>query len=326
MADEVVVRARRYSPSPAPVPSAQRRDQGGAVERDAVVIEVGLNEAAMRSQARHVAYTPAECASDATACAEAGAALVHWHARDAATGEQRLGATALYAEALDAMRASGVLAYPTYPIDVDTVDGRLGHCFALQRDHGLEILPLDLGSVTTVIWDEASRSFPFPEIEPAAVTNPLSFTLGALERGRDLGMVTTFGVFDLGGTRTLALLLEAGIVRPPVMVKFFLSGAWAVGPFPSVEALDFHLTQLPDGLDMEWIVVPYSLDDPALIERLGRHAIERGGGVRVGIGDNPMAAPDATNAEWVRRAVGWAEDAGRSVATADDVRSRMGLG
>jgi len=295
------------------------------VDRDAVVIEVGLNEAAMRSQAPHVAYTPAECATDANACADAGAAIVHWHARDPETGEQRLGDTEQYGRAIAGMGTSGVLAYPTYPIDVDTVDGRLGHCFALHDEHGLDLLPLDLGSVTTVIWDRASASFPFPDIEPGVVTNPLAFTLGALERGRELGMVPTFGVFDLGGTRTLALLLEAGLVRPPVMLKLFLSGAWAVGPFPSEEALDFHLTQLREGLDVEWIAVPYSLDDPALIERLGRHAIERGGGIRVGIGDNPMAAPDATNAEWVARAVGWAEDAGRPVASADDVRARLGI-
>ena len=295
------------------------------MDRDALVIEVGLNEAAMRAQTPHVAYTPAECARDANSCAGAGAALVHWHARDAATGAQRLADADLYGEALDGMRASGVLAYPTYPIDVDTVDGRLGHCFALHRDHGLEIMPLDLGSVSTVIWDQATASFPFPDIEPSVVTNPLAFTLGALERGRDVGLVPTFGVFDLGGTRTLALLIEAGLVREPVLVKFFLSGAWAVGPFPSEAALDFHLTQLPEGLDVEWIAVPYSLDDPALIERLCRHAIERGGGVRVGIGDNPMAAPDATNAAWVERAVGWTEAAGRPVASADDVRARLGI-
>jgi uncharacterized protein (DUF849 family) len=295
------------------------------MERDALVIEVGLNEAAMRAQVPHVAYTPAECARDANSCAEAGAAIVHWHARDEVTGAQRLGDTDLYAAALGGMHASGVLAYPTYPIDVDTVDGRLGHCFALHRDHGLEIMPLDLGSVSTVIWDQATASFPFPDIEPNVVTNPLAFTLGALERGSNLGMVTTFGVFDLGGTRTLALLIEAGLVREPVMVKFFLSGAWAVGPFPTEAALDFHLTQLPEGLDVEWLVVPYSLDDPVLVERLCRHAIDRGGGVRVGIGDNPVADPDATNAAWVERAVGWAGAAGRPVASADDVRTRLGI-
>jgi 3-keto-5-aminohexanoate cleavage enzyme len=295
------------------------------VEHDAAVIEVGLNEAAMRSQTRHVPYSPDECARDASACSDAGAAIVHWHARDPASGAQRLGDADLYGEALDGMHACGVLAYPTYPVDVDTVDGRLGHCFALQREHGLEIMPLDLGSVSTVIWDAASATFPFPDVEPSVVTNPLAFTLGALERGREVGLVPTFGVFDLGGTRTLALLLEAGLVHEPVMVKFFLSGSWAVGPFPTEAALDFHLSQLPASLDVEWIVVPYSLDDPALIERLCRHALERGGGVRVGIGDNPAADGDATNREWVDRAARWSDAAGRPVASADDVRMRLGI-
>lgn len=295
------------------------------MDRDAVVIEVGLNEGAMRAQTPHVAYAPSECARDASACAAAGAAIVHWHARDAVTGAQRLGDVGLYAEALDGMQASGVLAYPTYPIDVDTVDGRLGHCLALRKDHGLEIMPIDLGSVSVVIWDQATASFPFPDITPGVVTNPLSFTLGALERSREVGLVPTFGVFDLGGTRTLALLAEAGLLREPVMVKFFLSGSWAVGPFPTEAALDFHLTQLPDGLDVEWIAVPYSIDDPALIERLCRHALGRGGGVRVGVGDNPLADPTATNTVWVERAVRWAEDSGRPVASADDVRRRIGI-
>jgi 3-keto-5-aminohexanoate cleavage enzyme len=295
------------------------------VEHDALVIEVGLNEAATRGQTPHVPYSPAECARDAAACADAGAALVHWHARDSITGAQQLAAFDLYAAAIEPMHAAGVLAYPTYPIDVDTVDGRLGHCFALAADHGLRILPVDLGSVSVVIWNAADASFSFPDIEPAVVANPLAFTLGALARGRELGMVPTFGVFDIGGTRTLALLIEAGLVTEPVMVKFFLSGSWAVGPFPSEAALDFHLTQLPAGLDVEWIAVPYSIDDPQLIERLGRHAIERGGGIRVGIGDNPQADPNATNADWVTRAVQWAADAGRPVAAAGDVRRRFGL-
>lgn len=295
------------------------------MDRDSVVIEVGLNEAVMRNQAPHVAYTPSECAADAATCAGAGAALVHWHARDPVTGVQRLADAALYAEAMESMPTADVIAYPTYPVDVDTLDERLGHCFELVRSQGLELVPVDLGSVSTVIWDATTRSFPFPAIEPGVVANPLAFTLGALERIDELGVSPTFGVFDLGGTRTLALLLEAGLVREPVLLKIFLSESWAVGPFPTTEALDFHLAQLPASLDVEWLVVPYSISDPALVERLCRHAIELGGGIRVGIGDNPRADPDATNAVWVERAVRWSEAGGRPVAGADDVRRRLGF-
>ena len=71
--------------------------------------------------------------------------------------------------------------------------------------------------------------------------------------------------------------------------------------------------------------MPYALDDPATVERLCRHALERGGGIRVGIGDNPAAFPELTNAELVERAVGWCADAGRPVASASDVRTRFGV-
>src|SRR5437867_13344702 len=84
--------------------------------------------------------------------------------------------------------------------------------------------------------------------------------------------------------------------------EIFLSGAWAVGPFPTEEALDFHLQQIPPDLDVEWVLVPYALDDPALVERLCRHALARGGGIRLGIGDDPAAFPESTNAALVERA------------------------
>jgi len=297
------------------------------MDRDAAIIEVGLNEAAMRAQNPHVAYSPAECAADALRCAEAGAAVIHWHARDAETGAPRFGDAHLNAEALDLMRAgSDVLAYPTYPVDVP-VENRLDHVWQLGEHHGLELAPVDIGSVTVVLWDEASRDF-FGVGSlgaTAVVDNPLSFTLDGLARAESLGMVPTLGAFDVGFTRTMVLLAESGRLRPPVFLKIFLSGAWAVGPFPSEAALDFHLAQIPAGLDVQWVAVPYALDDPATVERLCRHALERGGGIRVGIGDNPAAFPELTNAELVERAAGWCKDAGRPVATASEARRRFGV-
>ena len=64
------------------------------------------------------------------------------------------------------------------------------------------------------------------------VANPLPFLLDALERSYALGMVPTVAAFDVGFTRTMVLLAQAGKLRPPIFLKVFLSGAWAVGPFP----------------------------------------------------------------------------------------------
>jgi uncharacterized protein (DUF849 family) len=161
--------------------------------------------------------------------------------------------------------------------------------------------------------------------EHGVVANPLPFLLDALDRVYALGMTPSLASFDVGFTRTMVLLARAGKLRPPLFLKILLSGAWAVGPFPTEEALDFHLRQIPADLDVEWIAVPYALDDPALVERLCRHALARGGGVRVGIGDTPAAEPKASNAELVERAARWVVESGRPVASAADVRRRFGL-
>jgi uncharacterized protein (DUF849 family) len=90
--------------------------------------------------------------------------------------------------------------------------------------------------------------------------------------------------------------------------------------------MDLHVAQLPPDLDVEWVVVPYASSDAGMVEQLARAALDRGGHVRVGIGDSPSADPDATNADLVERVVGWAKDAGRPVAEPKAVRARLGIG
>ena len=124
------------------------------MDNDAVIIEAAINEGALRRDNPHVPYSPHECARDAIAIVEAGATFAHWHARDERTG-QGLGADiAAYAAAWIEMRAASLLAYPTYPNDppLDAA-ARLAHCLALARDHGMEMVPLDLGTVHQVQWD-----------------------------------------------------------------------------------------------------------------------------------------------------------------------------
>ncbi|MEY2434281.1 MAG: hypothetical protein QOC92_4006 [Acidimicrobiaceae bacterium] len=48
-----------------------------------------------------------------------------------------------------------------------------------------------------------------------------------------------------------------------MLLKIFLSGDLAMGPEPSEDALDLHLRQLPAGVDVEWIAVPYAIADPS---------------------------------------------------------------
>ncbi len=107
--------------------------------------------------------------------------------------------------------------------------------------------------------------------------------------------------------------------------KIFLMGSWAVGPEPTEAALEFFVRQIPDDLDVEWMAVPYTIEDAALVERLCRCALALGGGIRVGVGDNPAADRDRTNAQLVEAAAGWVAESGRPLATAADVRARFAL-
>lgn len=295
------------------------------MEHDAVIIEVGLNEAISRATHPNVPQTPEECAADARRCADSGAALVHWHAIDD-EGRQQLADADLYGAALDAMEGC-VLAYPSYPIDVpDTVADRIGHCLELRARHGMEIAPVDVATVNIVVADGDGRAIapfePVPGFE--VIRNSLPFVTSAVAAYRTVGLVPTLAVFDVGSTRTIGALARAGLLDQPALLKIFLWESPLIGPVPSVAALDLHLAQLPPEIDVEWIVVPYGMTDPDAFEELARAALERGGGVRIGIGDSPHAFPDLTNAELVERVGRWAADAGRPVASVGAVRRRVG--
>ena len=139
------------------------------------------------------------------------------------------------------------------------------------------------------------------------------------------GLHPTLGIFDVTYLRYSVHALWAGILRAPLLLKWFLAQRWASGPFPTVGGLDGYLGQIPDGVDYEGIVVPYAMLTRDGCEALWRRGLERGQGLRVGIGDCPDAFPTETNAALVRHAVDLAATAGLAPATAADVRRRLGL-
>jgi uncharacterized protein (DUF849 family) len=224
---------------------------------------------------------------------------------------------------------SDLLLYPTYsPVASESPDERFAHVWRLRSECGLELAPLDLGSVNLAAWDPEAGRFagdPVALGDRTVFQNSVGLLVATLARVRALGMVAAVTAFDLGFTRTMVHLVRAGHLAQPVYLKLFLSGDLVAGPFPTELAIDAHLAQIPDDVDVEWCAVPTHLRDPADVERLCRHALARGGGVRVGLGDNPAAYPDRTNADLVELARAWAADAGRPVASSADLRKRLGL-
>ena len=292
---------------------------------DAVIIEVGLNETVAPSMQPNVprdrrraplmpAAAPGRGLGRSLAC----------HRRFGGPTARRSGTCT--GAALDEMDGC-VLAYRRIHRRPRHGSGPSRALPGPAASHGLELGPIDVATVNLVLWDPATSSLA-PRARTAGhdvISNPLPFVVEALARYGEAGLVPTVAAFDLGSTRTIAALVDAALLREPVLLKIFLWGSPLIGPEPSVEALDLHLRQLPAHLDIEWLVVPYGVTDPALVAELARAALERGGGIRVGIGDCPAAFPDLANAAVVELAAGWAAEAGRPIASSEQVRDRWGM-
>src|SRR5262249_39703358 len=79
-----------------------------------LIIEVAINENLTSSDHPKVPNTPEEIAQEAYDCANAGASIVHFHARHPDTGEHRPDDAELYAQAMERIRSKcDVIAYPT---------------------------------------------------------------------------------------------------------------------------------------------------------------------------------------------------------------------
>lgn len=299
---------------------------------DQLIIEVGLNEGAMKDEAPSVPWSPKEVADDVVACAGAGAAIVHFHARDPETGANRMDDFEAYRETMLDVRSRGcdVLMYPTYPPYETDVEKRFRHVLALADDPGvgMEIGPLDMGSFNLIQYIDGKFSeTSYMPLEYSVYANPFGHLERMLGEYGRRNMIPSLAIFEPGHLRTTAGFLAAREAGPRPTVKFFLSEQWLHGPLPDGEGLRAYLHML-EGLGLggtaEWFCVPYAVTSPGAVEALVEEAVAAGGHVRIGVGDSPRAAAGRDNAELVRWAVEVGRRHGREPATAAQVLEGLG--
>ena len=301
---------------------------------DPVIIEVALHELVEKTANPHVPYGPDEVAADATGCVDAGATLLHFHARDPETGAQRWHDDTLYRETVEKLRAGGVAPdlpwYPTYPGVWPGVAVRdsMAHVAVLARaPMSLELAAIDVGSGNLSPYDPARHAF----LNPASVKqlpHDLFDEFADFCRANELRPY--LGVYEPGHLRHVAAYLDQGWLDPPLVMKCFFSEHHPYGlpPVPrsvamTAEVMDVVLA----GVERTWFVQCYGRS----IFELAAVALDLGGHVRVGLGDyHPWEWPDVdtdrpTNAELVSRAAALASAAGRPLATVAETRRALAL-
>ncbi|TQS40685.1 3-keto-5-aminohexanoate cleavage protein [Cryptosporangium phraense] len=283
------------------------------------------------TMSEHLPITPDEIAQASIEAAEAGAAIIHLHARNPATGQpdprpelfqQFLPRIAAACDAVVNVSTGGGLGM--------TREERLRAAVATSP----EMASLNVGSMNFGIFPMAAKYSSWKyDWEPQFLEMTRDFifrnTFADLEYvvkelGQGHGTKFEFECYDLGHLYNLAWLIDQGWIEPPFFVQLVFGVLGGVGA--DLDNLQ-HLHTIADklfGVDYEWSVLA-----------AGRHqmpfatsAAMLGGNLRVGLEDSLYLGPGelaASNAAQVRKIRGIVESLGHRIATPAEARERLGL-
>ncbi len=283
------------------------------------------------TMSEHLPITPQEIAAASIEAAQAGASIIHLHARNPETGRPDP-RPELFAEFMPAISAQcdAVLNVSTGGGLGMTREERLRAAVATSP----EMASLNVGSLNFGIFPMAQKysSWKHPwEPEFLEMTRDFVFknTFADIEYvvktlGQEHGTKFEFECYDLGHLYNLAWLIEQGWVQAPYFVQMVFGVLGGVGA--DLDNLQ-HMHTIADKLfgdDYEWSVLAAGRHQMSFATQ----AAMLGGNLRVGMEDSLYLGPGeltVTNAAQVRKIRGIVEALGYELATPQEARERLGL-
>jgi 3-keto-5-aminohexanoate cleavage enzyme len=266
---------------------------------------------ANRDQCPAIPYTPEEYAAEAKRAYEAGAAVVHIHAR---TQE---GKPSYEVEDYRNIYAAVTAACP---VIINFSTGAVGIPVEKKIAPIKEIQPaigaLNMGSMNYAKYHPGKRTFVFDFV----FANPFSEIIPLVSAMKEAQVKPEMECFDSGHIGNCFPLIHMGLLEPPF--QFSLIMGVLGGMPPTADNLAHQVRLLPPGSD--WEVIGISQDQWRMVAT----AIALGGNVRVGLEDNFYVSDGvmaASNGELVEKAARMIRDQGREVATMEECRERLGL-
>ncbi len=249
----------------------------------------------------HVPILPAEIVEAGVRCEQAGASVIHVHARNP-QDESPSTDVQIFREICAGLRERTNLI-----IQIST-GGRAGMAYE-QRSDRLALRP-EMASLTT-------GSVNFPD---AVYANSPELIERLARDMQAYGIKPEMEIFDVSMIANAVALAEKGLAAPPLHFDFVMGLRGAIPA--TVENLVHLKNSIPVG--SSWTVAGVG---PAQLV-MNTHAILMGGHVRIGLEDNIYFRKGelAANERFVERMVRLAAEFGRETATPDEARRIMHLG
>ena len=278
----------------------------------------------------HLPITPDEIAEDARRASEAGAAVVHVHARDPETG-QPTADRELFGEVLQKIRQKCDAVVCT------STGGGLGmpveQRVSVVKTYSPELASLNAGSLNFALFPVLDKIKEFKhEWEPQYLQMTEDFifpnTFKTLREFNEYFVQEDtkpeFEIYDVGMLSNLAFLLSRGNVKKPVYLQFVLG---ILGGLPATVNNLVYLHNTAKELfgdDFVWSVCAAGKNQ----FRMCNLALLMGGNARVGLEDNlylEKGRMAKNSGEQVEKVVRIAKEHGLEPASPEEARQILGL-
>ncbi len=282
------------------------------------------------SMSPYLPVTAEEIAQAAIGAAEAGAAIVHLHARDPETGkpDQTPEAFAPFLKVIK-QRSDAVINITTGGSPFMSVEERVRPA----EVHAPGVASLNMGSINFGLYPMLERFTEFKhdwEREHLEGSRDLVFRNSfeqieyVLRTCSGNGTRFEFECYDIAHLYNLAHFLERGLVKPPLFVQSVFGILGGIGAH---EEDVLHMKRTADRLfgdQYQWSVLGAGKNQM----RVATLAVAMGGNLRVGLEDSLWSGPGRlaqSNAEQVGIARGIVEGLGLEVATPEEARAMLDL-
>jgi uncharacterized protein (DUF849 family) len=268
---------------------------------------------ANRNQCAAIPYTPVEIAEEAKRAYDAGAAVVHIHARNDDGSPTFSPATFAAIKREIQARCPIILNFSTGSLTDDVSEQT-----TTIREVRPEIGALNMGTMNYAKYSEKRKQFVFDMVFP----NTYEKITKLLKAMNDAGVKPELECFDTGHTEGIWPLIDMGLLKDPMQFSFIVGVLGGVPPM--VESLQLQTKIMPRG--SEWEVIGIGRCGWRMIAS----ALVLGGNVRCGLEDN-FYMPDGTtqarsNGDLVEVCARMVRDTGRKVASVDEARKILSLG